>query len=160
MKRRWISKVLSGLTISSYHSHFKLRLGLRHAQLRLGPPLHQTTQRLPNAGQFRPDHSAVRSRSVGVAGSKEWRRTLKLMFKALIASISVSLKSNEVVSRLDSSLFAVFVLGMTATPFCVAQRRRTWPGSVPDFRPCHTLQEERHTLFMGLSSLDDNILVK
>jgi hypothetical protein len=69
-------------------------------------------------------------------------RTLKLMFKALIASISVSVKSNEVVSRLDSSLFAVFVLGMTAMPFCVAQRRRTWPGSVPDFRPCHTLQEE------------------
>jgi hypothetical protein len=82
------------------------------------------------------------------------------MFKALIASISVSVKSNEVLSRLDSSLFAVFVLGMTAMPFCVAQRRRMWPGSVPVLSSCHTLQEEEHTLSMGLSSLDDNILLK
>jgi hypothetical protein len=68
------------------------------------------------------------------------RRILKLMFKALIASILVSVKSNEVLSRLDSSLLAVFVLGMTAMPFCVAQRRTTWPGSVPVFGSCHTLQ--------------------
>jgi hypothetical protein len=64
------------------------------------------------------------------------------MFKALIVAISASVKSNEVLVRLDSNLFAVFVLGMTAMPLCVAQRRRTWAGSVPVFSPSHTLHRE------------------
>ena len=47
------------------------------------------------------------------------------MFKALMAAISVSVKSNEVQSRLALSLGGPeFVLGMTAMPLCVAQRRR------------------------------------
>src|SRR6266849_2444231 len=108
----------------AYHTHLKLRLGLRHPQLRLGPPL--LSPKLRKDCQTRVNFRRVIQLSVvdqldttGDLGM----RTLKLMFKALIASISVSVKSNEVLFRLDCSLFSVFVLGMTAMPFCVAQRR-------------------------------------
>jgi hypothetical protein len=87
-------------------------------------------------------------------------RTLRLMFKALMASISASVKSNEVLSKLGRSLSESFVLGMTAMPRCVAQRRRTWAGSAHIFSCCHTLCEVRQTFIMGLPSLDDGILYK
>jgi hypothetical protein len=39
VKRRLIPSAFCPYNLSSYHSNFKLRLGLRHAQFRLGPPL-------------------------------------------------------------------------------------------------------------------------
>ena len=87
-------------------------------------------------------------------------RTLRFVFKALMASISASVKSNEVQPRLDRSLSLSFVLGMTAMPLCVAQRKRTWPGSVHTISGSHALHEVRQTFTMGSSSLDDRILLE
>ena len=109
---------------------FKLRQGPRlTAQLRPGP------SKLGKYGQ-----TWVNVRRViqlfgdqfDASGDLGWR-TLRLMFKALIASISASVKSNKVQSRLDNSLCSEFVFGMTAMPLCVAQRRRAWAGSGPIF---------------------------
>ena len=117
---------------------------MRSSGAAAGPPLTSLQTKLRKDCQTRVNIRRVIQLSavdqLVPTGDSE-RRTLKLMFKAPIASISVSVKSNEVLSRLDISLSAVFVLGMTAIPFCVAQRRRTWPGSVPAFSSCHTLQE-------------------
>ena len=77
-------------------------------------------------------------------------RTLKSMFKALIASTSTVVKSNEVQSRLDGSLSALFVLGMTAIPLCVAQRRRTWAGSASLSSFCSYATRGMTDLFDGL----------
>ena len=111
-------------------------------------------------GQYWLDYSAVhRSALLEQSHCAVWR-TLKFVFKALMASISASVKSNEVQPRLDRSLSLLFVLGMTAIPFCVAQRRRTWPGSVHTLSSSHALHEVRQTFTMGVGNLDDRILFK
>jgi hypothetical protein len=116
------------------------RTALR-AQLRPGP---LPSTQLRKDGQTWVNISRVIQLSVhqfDPTGHPGWR-TLKLLFNALMASISVSVRSKEVQFRLDSSLSAVFVLGTTAMPLCVAQRRRTWAGSVPVLSSCHALHGE------------------
>ena len=105
-----------------------------------------TTQRWPTVGQFRLGCSAVHRSALLKQSHRTAPRTLRSVFKALMASISASVKSNEVQSRLDRSLSLLFVLGMTAIPLCVAQRRRTWAGSVRSLSSSHTLlvYEVRH----------------
>jgi len=97
-----------------------------------------TTQRWPTVGQFRLGCSAVHRSALLKPSHRTALRTLRSAFKELMASISASVKSNELQSRLDRSLSLLFVLGMTAIPLCVAQRRRTWAGSVHSLSSSHT----------------------
>jgi|SRR6267142_4992427 len=102
------------------YRQFKLRLELRRASAELRSSGHPCTDppELRKDGQTWVNICRVIQLSTDQLDSTRVSepRTLRLIFKALMASISASAKSNEVESRLGFSLSESFVLGITAMP--------------------------------------------
>jgi hypothetical protein len=111
--------IVWGLLAYDYRK-FKLRLGRCRASAELRSSVHHCTDppELRKDGQTGVNICRVIQLSIDQLDSTRVSelRTLRLIFKALMASISASAKSNEVESRLGCSLSESFVLGITAIP--------------------------------------------